>query len=174
MHIAGSKLATEYSERCINAGYVEFIHRLMVAYANLPSPATAQQEIVPLIASFLVICEDADTAKAVVARLAACPGGVAAFRQHLIYAVNCGDASPVSFVNYSTVPGKAAGILAMLFGREEVGDDDDGVELVPPAVTVSLVDVYRIKVEGSRIGNVMTDLLALYCLSLSDDNTKCQ
>jgi hypothetical protein len=75
-------LITEYSKRCINAGYVEFVHQMMESYSNLPSPATAHQEIVPMVASFLTICEDPEMAKAVVVRLAACPGGVAAFRQH--------------------------------------------------------------------------------------------
>jgi hypothetical protein len=106
------KFSTLFSQRAIDGGFVEFMHRLLQSYANLLSPDTVHQETALVLAAFQTLCEGAGTAKAVLVRLAACPGGVAAFRQNLIYAVKHGNES-VSFVNGSSVTVKSAGILAL-------------------------------------------------------------
>jgi hypothetical protein len=99
------------------------------------------------------------------------PNGVAMLRKYLMYAIEHGAAACVDR-NGSQLQVRAASILVLLFGKDELEIDGD-TPAVPKEVTLSVISNLRSLVKGDArvMPNIIAESKALRTLSVSDANT---
>jgi hypothetical protein len=122
--VEADELFAECTATCLNAGLAEkFAFRTLASFTSLPNPGDAHTDVAVPLGFLQSLLEIDGTAGLVLDRIAEfIPNGVQLMREHLLYAIEHGAKAPVNRNGWS-MDVCAANILALLFGKEEAGDD---------------------------------------------------